>query len=131
MKLSRNAYRFVAVWVMTATAVASAQVIKQVPSDALALLKVSNLDQTSKKIADFCSQMGISQMNPDMQDPLGSFLKAIGAPEGVNRAGELALVYFDSSTYNTTPDKSLLLLIPVADYQKFVGNFPDSKPDGD
>lgn len=28
-------------------------------------------------------------------------------------------------------DKSLLLLIPVVDYQKFIGNFPDAKPDGD
>jgi hypothetical protein len=118
-------------WLIASSAVASAQVMKQVPSNSLVVLKVSNLEQTSKKVADFCTQMGITQMDPDMQDPLGSFLKAIGAPEGINRSGELALIYFEPSIYHTQSDKSLLLLIPVADYQKFVGNFPDSKPDGD
>ena len=85
-------------WLIASSAVASAQVMKQVPSNSLVVLKVSNLEQTSKKVADFCTQMGITQMDPDMQDPLGSFLKAIGAPEGINRSGELALIYFEPSS---------------------------------
>jgi hypothetical protein len=136
MKTSRMGYRsqtclLLAAWLLAAGSYASAQVMKQVPANSLLVLKVSNLQQTSKKVADFCTQMGITQMDPDMQDPLGSFLKAIGVNDGVNREGELAFIYFEPSTFHTNSDKSLLLLIPVSDYQKFLGNFPDSKPDGD
>jgi hypothetical protein len=126
-----QSYLTLAAWLIASSAIASAQVMKQVPSNSLVVLKVSNLEQTSKKVSDFCTQMGITQMDPDMQDPLGAFLKAIGAPEGVNRGGELAFIYFEPSSYSTTSDKSLLILIPVADYQKFLGNFADAKPDGD
>lgn len=79
MKTSGKTFLALAAWILTATAIASAQVIKQVPSSAVALLKVSDLEATSKKIAGFCSQMGISQMDPDMADPLGTFLKSTGA----------------------------------------------------
>jgi hypothetical protein len=118
-------------WVGVAAGMARGQVMSQVPSSAFAVLKVSDLETTSKKVADFCTQMGISQMDPDMADPLGAFLKAVGAPDGVNRAGELAFVYVDPAASNVAEDKSLLLLIPVSDYQKFIGNFPDAKTDGD
>jgi hypothetical protein len=131
MKTSRQAFLTLTAWLLAAATIASAQVIKQVPSDAIGLLKISNLDTTSKKVADFCTQMGITQMDPDMSDPLGAALKSIGITDGINRSGEFALVYLDFSTYQTTSDKSLLMLIPVADYQKFLGNFSDAKPDGD
>jgi hypothetical protein len=131
MKLVKNIVLAALVWVGVAAAFASAQVIKQVPSNALVVLKVSDLETTSKKVADFAAAMGISQMDPDMADPLGAFLKAVGAPDGVNRSGELAFAYVDPTAYNTVEEKSFLMLIPVSDYQKFIGNFPDAKPDGD
>lgn len=131
MKTSRRALLSLAAWLVTATAIASAQVIKQIPSDAIGLVKVSDLETTSKKVADFCTQMGITQLSPDMSDPLGAALKSIGITDGINRSGEFALVFLDPTTYTTTSDKSLLMLIPVADYQKFIGNFSDAKPDGD
>jgi hypothetical protein len=133
MKPAKNIKLILAavVWIGVAATFASAQVIKQVPSNAMAVLKVSDLEATSKKVADFAAAMGISQMDPDMADPLGAFLKDVGAPDGVNRSGELAFAYIDPAAFNSPEDKSMLLLIPVSDYQKFIGNFPDAKPDGD
>ena len=133
MKPAKNIKLILAavVWIGIAAAFASAQVIKQVPSNALAVLKVSDLEATSKKVADFAAAMGISQMDPDMADPLGAFLKAVGVTEGINRSGELAFAFIDPAAFNSPEDKSMLLLIPVSDYQKFIGNFADAKPDGD
>jgi hypothetical protein len=131
MKWAKNIILAAVVCVGVAVSFASAQVIKQVPSNALVVLKISDLEVTSKKVADFAAAMGISQMDPDMADPLGAFLKEVGAPDGVNRSGELAFAYIDPATSNIPEDKSMLLLIPVSDYQKFIGNFADAKPDGD
>lgn len=130
MKLARK-IGWVVAWVGITATFASAQVIKQVPSSALVVLKVSDLEATSKKIADFATLIGVSQMDPDLADPLGSFLKSIGVTDGINRSGELALAYIDPAVSNAREEKSLLMLIPVSDYTKFVGNFPDAKTDGD
>ncbi|HEY1923102.1 MAG TPA: hypothetical protein VGG44_10170 [Tepidisphaeraceae bacterium] len=114
-----------------ATSFASAQVLKQIPSNALVFLKVSDLEATSKKISDLATSLGLAQMIPDMADPLGSLMKQIGVTDGVNRDGDMAFVYVDPDTAKTPSDKSVLLLLPVSDYQKFIANFPDAKPDGD
>src|SRR5580658_3349739 len=135
MKLAKNILLAAVVWIGVAATFAAGQamgqVIKQVPSNALVVLKVSDLEATSKKVADFAAAMGISQMDPDMADPLGAFLKAVGAPDGINRSGELAFAFIDPAAFNSPEDQSMLLLIPVSDYQKFIGNFADAKPDGD
>jgi hypothetical protein len=130
MKLSRK-IGLAIVWIGLTAGFAAAQVIKQAPSSALVILKVSDLQATSKKIADFATSMGISQTMPELSDPLGSFLKEIGVTEGINRSGELAFAWIDPAVTNAPEEKSLLLLIPVSDYQKFTSNFPDAKPDGD
>jgi hypothetical protein len=109
---------------------AGAQVLKEIPNSSWFVLKVSNLEATSKKLADLCNTMGIVQMAPEMADPLGAFLKSMGAPEGVDRGGELALCYIDPAVSKAPQDKSVVLLMPVADYDKFTANFADAKPDG-
>ncbi|MGD0388641.1 MAG: hypothetical protein ABSC42_06755 [Tepidisphaeraceae bacterium] len=131
MRKSRNFVLAAVAWVGMAASFVSAQVMNQVPSNALALLKVSNLQATSKKVADLATSLGLAQMSPDMADPVGSLLKQVGAPDGVNPSGDLAIAYIDPAAFNAPNDKSVLVLIPVADYQKFIGNFADAKPDGD
>ena len=131
MKLAKNIVAATIAWIVIGSVVASAQVLKQVPSNALAVLKVSALDATSKKVADLATSLGIVQMQPEMADPLGAALKEIGATDGVNRSGDMAFAYIDPAAFNTPDDKSILLLLPVSDYQKFVGNFADATPDGD
>jgi hypothetical protein len=110
---------------------ASAQVMKQVPASAFAVLKVSDLETTNKKVSDLAAAVGISQMQPDLADPLGAMLRGMGVTDGVNRAGELAMAYLDPDATAVPSEKSVLVLIPVSDYQKFIGNFPDAAPMGD
>jgi hypothetical protein len=131
MKLVRNILAATILCAFIATSIASAQVLKQVPSNAFLVLKVSNLDATSKKVSDLATSLGIAQIAPDMADPLGSALKQIGVTDGVNRAGDMAIVYIDPAAFQSPEEKSMLLLLPVSDYQKFVANFADAKPDGD
>jgi hypothetical protein len=131
MKLVRNTLAATIACIVLATSIASAQVLKQIPSNALVMLKVSDLEATSKKISDLGTSLGIAQMVPQMADPLGSLMKQLGVTDGVNRDGDMAFVYVDPATLNTPSDKSVLLLLPVSDYQKFVANFADAKPDGD
>ncbi len=131
MKLARNTLAATIACIVIASSIASAQVLKQVPSNAFVVLKVSNLDATSKKVSDLATSLGIAQLAPEMADPLGEGLKKIGVTDGVNRAGDMAFVYIDPAAFNTPSDKSMLLLLPVSDYQKFVANFADAKPDGD
>jgi hypothetical protein len=131
MKLARNVVAATMAWIVVAAAFASAQVMKQVPSSALVVLKISDLEATSKKLADLATSLGVAQMQADFADPLSAFLKQIGAPDGVNRAGDAAIALIDPAIANAPFDKCNLLLIPVSDYQKFLGNFPDAKPDGD
>ena len=131
MKMAKGVLWATAGWVLATVAVVSGQVMKQVPATALAVLKVSDLETTSKKISDLATSLGVSQMQPDLADPLGAFLKSIGATDGVNRSGDMAMAFIDPKAFSTTEDKSVLILFPVSDYQKFIGNFPDAKPDGD
>jgi hypothetical protein len=131
MRLMRNTLAATIVCIVLATSFASAQVLKQIPSNALVFLKVADLEATSKKISDFATSLGIAQMIPQMADPLGSLMKQIGITDGLNRDGDMAFVYVDPATLHTPSDKSILLLLPVSDYQKFVANFADAKPNGD
>jgi hypothetical protein len=131
MKSSKRMVWTAVAWVLATAALASAQVMNQVPNTTVALVKISNLDAVNKKASDFAAQLGIAQMNPDFSDPLGSFLKQIGVTDGVNRTGDMVVAYLDPTTYNTTENESFMFLFPVSDYQKFIGNFPDAKPDGD
>jgi hypothetical protein len=131
MKLVRNTLAATIVCIVIATSIASSQVLKQIPSNALVMLKVSDLEATSKKLSDLATSLGIGQIVPQMADPLGSALKQIGVTDGVKRDGDMAFVYVDPGALSTPSDKSVLLLLPVSDYQKFVANFADAKPDGD
>jgi len=53
------------------TAGASAQLSKQIPSDAVLVIKVSNLQSTNTKLANTAKQWGIDQILPQFADPLG------------------------------------------------------------
>lgn len=131
MKRSKNVALIALAWVLAMAGAASAQVMKQVPASALVVLKVNNLDATNKKVANLAALLGLQQMLPDAADPLSAFLKHIGAPNGVNRDGDLAFAYINPAVSNAEQQQSMLLLIPVSDYSQFIGNFADAKPDGD
>lgn len=133
MKAARNLVLLAVALILGFAKPSSAQAIKFIPDSAFVVIKFSNLEATSKKLADLAAALGLAQMQPAMADPLGSLTAQMGATEGVNKAGELAVAVMDPEPLGLTWDngKSVLILFPVSDYKAFIGNFPNAKTDGD
>ncbi|MGA3065467.1 MAG: hypothetical protein ABSF29_01335 [Tepidisphaeraceae bacterium] len=110
---------------------AKAQVMQFVPSASMMVYRVGNLESLSKKVADFCGTLGLTQMNPDLADPLGMICKQKGISAGLNRSGDLAMVLMDPAAVGGNMNNSVMVLIPVSDYQAFLGNFPGATTEGD
>lgn len=131
MCLSRGIVLAVALVVAVAQ-FAKAQVLDQIPTDALIVVKVRNLAETNTKLTNFFKELGVDQMVPELADPLGSLKKQLNIQQGLDEKGEIAFVFIDPAASGAEgPDQSLLLLIPVSDYKAFTGNFADAKTEGD
>lgn len=128
MRLIRH---FAASIAVTAVCVCNinAQVMDQVPEQSLMVIKVSNLEATSGKLAKFSQDMGIAMMVPPLNDPLGSFLQQMGITNGVDKTGEMAFAFIDPAKTGVDEDESMVILFPVSDYKAFVENFPGAKTD--
>src|SRR4051812_7302696 len=72
-----------------------AQVLQQVPSDALIVFKVNNLQATSDKIGKFAQDLGLVAAQPMLANPLGMFQGVTRMEQGVNANGEMAVAYVD------------------------------------
>src|SRR5688500_14557843 len=71
---------------------ARAQVMDQVPADALLVLKVNNPQSVSKKIARFSEAVALAEWQPASADLLGMIQEETGLKEGLDTAGEMAVV---------------------------------------
>lgn len=107
---------------LTATS-ARANVLDQVPEDALLVLKFKNLDQVSQKVAKVAKTLGLDQQEPKLADPLGALMEESGLSAGLNRGGDLALAFLDPEKTGGNPDRSVVVLVPTSDYKAFLGNF--------
>jgi hypothetical protein len=118
---------------LAVAAPARAQALQQVPSSALVVVKVSDLEATSKKLADFFTTLGLVQMNPNLADPLGYFETQSGVTQGLNKSGDMALAYLDPAVVGAAApnnNQTMLALFPVSDYNAFISNFPGATTDG-
>ncbi len=115
---------------------ARADVLEQVPGDALFVIKINNLKATSEKIGKLAQDLGLAAFKPPGEeispwtDPLGFVQKKTKMTNGVNSAGDLGFAYLDPELAGGDEDKSMVVLIPVTDYQAFLGNFTDAKTEG-
>jgi len=107
-----------------------AQVLKQVPSNAMVVLKVNNLAGVNKKLGDFFQSLGLVQMSPELADPLASLQKETNLNNGLNKDGDMAVAFIDPGGKGNS-DKSVIALIPTNDYKALLSNFSDAKTDGD
>jgi hypothetical protein len=113
-----------------APARAHAQVLQQVPSDAVLVIKIKNLQQVSNKIAALAQQFGIAGFNPAMTDPLGALKAQSGMNNGLDAAGDVAMFIPNGVPFDQN-DPPLVMLWPVSDYKAFVANFADAKTEGE
>jgi hypothetical protein len=108
---------------------AKAQVLDQIPSDALVVAKVKNLQQVSDKAGALAKQWGLAEMNPAAGDPLGFLIQQGNMTQGIDKAGDLAFVLANGDLEASEP--RVMILVPVSDYQQFLGNFAGAAKEGD
>jgi len=109
---------------------ARAQVMQQVPSDALVVIKVNNLKAVSDKVAKFAEALGLAAVSPEFANPLQSLQDNMKIKQGLDTSGEMAFVFTKAAAKGGNPDEGMMILMPVSDYKAFLGNFQDVKTDG-
>ena len=119
----------VAVMMFIAPLTASAQVLQQVPGDALVVIKINKIKPVSDKIAAFAKKLGLDQVQPNFADPLGAAQKKMGITQGLDPNGEAAIVIANGDMKGQEPP--LMVLFPVSDYNAFLKNFAGVKTDGE
>src|SRR5688572_33470642 len=97
MTRQRFAKRAAAVLVVAAIAIlpgraAQAQVLDQVPSDALVVIKIGNLKAVSDKVAKFAEAVGLAAVSPEFANPLASMQEHMKIKNGLDTSGEVAIL---------------------------------------
>jgi hypothetical protein len=119
---------------------ARAQVLEQVPSDAVGVFEVKDLQGLSTKVAKFAKSLGIDQFKPEFADPLGALQDQFDLKQGLNKDGDLAIAFFDKPKKDVAAENSpageaaappAVVLVPVSDYKAFLTNFKDVKDAGE
>lgn len=108
---------------------AGAQVLDQVPADALGVMKIKSLQGVSDKAGALFKQWGITEMKPETADPLAYFLQKVSLSQGVDKSGDFAIAMANGDLEGQQPP--IIILLPVTDYDQFLGNFKDMVKDGD
>jgi hypothetical protein len=125
--------RFQAMCLATATVLAgaasavNAAVFDEVPSDAVAVFEIRNLDQLNGKWGKFADSTGLAKLSPQAKDLIGTLEDQSGVSKGINTAGDFAIAGFQSDDQPPTH----LALMPVSDYKAFLSNFPAGQEDVD
>src|SRR6187401_3746141 len=91
MKLMKQGVVFAIALLMLVSPILRAQVVQQIPSDAMIVLKVNNLKATSDKVAKLSQDLGLAGLAPEMADPLKALQVQMRMQQGVNVGGELAV----------------------------------------
>ena len=121
-----------AVWCLSglASPMAQAQVMDQVPSDALIVLKVNHLQDTNTKVSDLLTSLGLTDLIPTMKDPLGTLETQLGIGPGLDSKRDAAAVMLNGQFEKDGPPPFVLLL-PVSDYKAFIGSATVVRTEGD
>ncbi len=132
-----------AVYSLAPSRTQAADVLEQVPSDALGVMKINHLQDTSTKLAALMQALGVTDFAPAMSDPLGSLLNQGGMVNGIDKTGDAAIAWTNAAWggfvqqvppagggAGPTPPP-ILVLVPVTDYKAFLANTTVVSTDGD
>ncbi|HYO08400.1 MAG TPA: hypothetical protein VER17_05470 [Tepidisphaeraceae bacterium] len=112
---------------------ARAQVLQQVPADALVVVKFNKLKATSDKWAQMAQKLGVAEGQQGLSDPLGAFKQNAKITNGMDDAGDAAMFVPNlpmQAGARGQQQPPMVLLLPVTDYQAFIANFQDAKTEG-
>lgn len=97
-----------------------AQVLDQVPSDSLVVLKINHLQDTSTKLAGLMQALGVTDFVPTLADPLAAAMSETGATGGIDKAGDAAVALLDFNWDRPPRTPPILIVLPVSDYKAFL-----------
>jgi hypothetical protein len=109
-------------------------VLEQVPSDAIVVVKINHLQDTSTKLAALMQALGVTDFAPAMADPLGSLENQGGMVNGIDKTGDAAIVVTSAAWAGMNAPGAqppVLILAPVTDYKAFLANTTVVSTDGD
>jgi len=112
-----------------ASPIARAQVLDQVPSDSLVVIKMNHLQDTNTKIANLLQTLGVTDLVPTMKDPLATLETQLGIGPGINLKSDAAAVLLNGAMDKQAPP--FVLLLPVSDYKAFLGSVTVVRTEGD
>ena len=116
--------------IMLFTCAVRAQVLQQIPEQALVVVKINSLSSFSTKFGKLATDLQLVAQVPQLADPLAALQDKLKIQNGVDKNGEAAFAYLDPAVAGGNDDKSVLILLPVSDYKAFIGNFADAKEEG-
>ena len=115
----------------------AADVMTEVPSDSLAVMKINHLQDTSSKLAALMQALGVTDFAPAMSDPMGALLNQSGLVNGLDKTGDVAVAWTSAPWSPQGPggpaanQPPIIVLIPVTDYKAFLTNATLVSTDGD
>ncbi len=151
MKVRNRVMMSVALLALALASAAEAQVLDQVPANAIAVVKIKSLSGVNAKVIKLANAWGVDEMVPEFKDPLGSVLEKAHLTQGINKDGDLAVALFPApegaaaaapqagageegavgKRLSQIPPPQMLGLLPVSDYKAFVGNFNNPQEQGE
>ena len=127
MKTTRWAKAMLVAWcALFCCAAASAQVLEQLPDKTLVVVKIKNLSAVSGKIAGLAQRMDVAGMWVGLPDLLNYACQQNGIKEGLDKSGDVMVVGVYDDTAPGPGGMKAMVLVPITDYQKFLGNFPSA-----
>jgi hypothetical protein len=128
MRLVRHTLAAAAAATLFSSSLLRADVLDQVPPDALMVVKVNDLQQTSQRLGKLARDLGLAAMFPPASDPLAALKQQLGLQAGLNDAGDAAFVFV--SPEKAGDGEPVYVLLPVQDYNAFIGNFAGARTEG-
>src|SRR5205814_3135471 len=130
MKTTRRVFATLVLVAFMMCSIVRAQVLDQVPEQALVVVKVTNLQGFSTKLGKLCTDLQIVAQVPPLADPLGALQEKLKMQNGLDKSGDAVFAFLDPGVTDGNEEESVLLLWPVSDYKAFVANFEGAKEDG-
>jgi hypothetical protein len=103
--------------------------LSQAPDGAQLVVIVPSMSGLSGKLALLNQTLGLEMA--ELNDALGAFKAESGMAEGLNDAGAALFVVQDLTPMFDNGEPDFVMVVPVTDYQAFVGNFQGVDSDSD
>src|SRR5256885_11941238 len=112
MKTTRRVFAALVIVAFIMCSMVRAQVLDQVPEQALVVVKVTNLQGFSTKLGKLCTDLQLVAQVPPLADPLGALQEKLKIQNGLDKSGDAVFAFLDPAITDGNDEESVLLLWP-------------------